>query len=88
MCLKIIKNKAKNVAHKSPCNSKHGAIIVKKNNIIATGFNNPRTSFLGTINNCQHAEMSAITRLNNDYLIKISNNKKKKKYKIDRCKQI
>jgi len=83
--LKSIKEKGIKEASKSPCNSKHAAFIVKKNKIIAKGYNNPRTSFLGMIKCCQHAEMSAITKFNNCILEKITNKNKKKRI-INKCK--
>ena len=44
---------------------KHGAIVTKGNKIYASGFNNPRTSFLNKKDCCQHAEMAAATQFIN-----------------------
>jgi len=71
-------------ANKSPCNSKHSAIITKNSKIIAKGFNNTRTKFLGLLKCSQHAEMDAITKLISR-IIKIKKKKNKDKF-IKKCR--
>ena len=64
---KRIQSIATNLAEKSPCNSKHGALITNGNNkILAYGFNtNARSKFLDMHDCCMHAEMSAVNNFIN-----------------------
>lgn len=72
MDLKSLKNKALEIARKSPHRIKMGAVIFKKNRIISTGFNHPMRSakhlhpiyqqWRGSI----HAEVSAILSARTD----------------------
>lgn len=46
----------------SDCKRKHGALITQSSRIKAVGFNTSlRTSFLGKVDVCMHAEMAALT---------------------------
>ncbi len=66
---------ATEVAKRSPCVHKHGALITRGNKIFASGYNdNMRTSFLGKHDCCMHAEMSAATEFIN---CAVRKNKKK-----------
>lgn len=56
-----IQSVATDVAFHSNCDHKHGAVITHgKHTIVATGCNdNTRTSFMGKIDCCLHAEIHA-----------------------------
>ena len=60
--------KATQIALKSKALYRHGALITRGNHIYATGFNNPRSCFLGKKDYCQHAEMAAATKFINSYV--------------------
>ncbi len=64
---KRIQSIATNLAERSPCHSKHGALITNGNNkILAHGFNtNVRSKFLDRHDCCMHAEMSAVNNFIN-----------------------
>ena len=59
---------ATQVALKSSAVYRHGSLITRGSHIYATGFNNPRSSFLGKTDYCQHAEMAAATTFINSYV--------------------
>ena len=55
-------------ALKSDAIYRHGSLITRGNHVYAKGFNNPRSSFLGKTDYCQHAEMAAATSFINSYV--------------------
>lgn len=59
---KRLQNIATELAKKSPCNTKHGALITfGHNKVCASGYNNnQRTKFLNRHDCCMHAEMAAV----------------------------
>ena len=66
-----VKTIATELASKSPCVHKHGAVITRGNRVIATGYNtNERTSFLGKHDCCMHAEMAAALQFMNSVVLK------------------
>ncbi len=61
-----LRDAAMEQAFRSPSKFKHGALVCKGNKIYATGFNNPRTTFLNKKDCCQHAEMAAVSYFMNN----------------------
>ena len=75
-----VKRLAISVALKSPCNNRHGSVIVQGNRCKALGYNDPyRTTFLGRTDVCQHAEMSAATTLFNGLIRRLPKHKRQRK---------
>ena len=70
MCQKTIKSICYQEAKKSPCVYKLGCVITKgRNKVVCRGFNNnKRSSYLGKITCCQHAEMAAATKFYNQFI--------------------
>ena len=61
---------AYNNAKDSPCNYKLGAVITKgRSKIMCSSFNtNMRTTYLGEVSCCQHAEMAVATKFINTHV--------------------
>ena len=59
--IRYIQSVATNAGFHSNCDHKHGAVITHgKHTIVSTGYNdNTRTSFMGKVDCCIHAEISA-----------------------------
>lgn len=75
-----LKYLAEEAAHHSTCKSRHGALIVHGNRLKAVGYNNHlRTSFLGKLDICQHAEMNAVTAYMNAYMRRVPHHKRQRK---------
>lgn len=74
--IRQIQNVATNAAFHSNCDHKHGAVITRgKHTIVATGCNdNKRTSYMGKVDCCLHAEISAAMNFINST---VRRNKKK-----------
>lgn len=75
-----LKSVAVNVANESTCRDRHGAAVVRGNRLMTVGCNNNlRTSFLGRLDICQHAEMDAVTCYINRFLRRTPEHKKLRK---------
>jgi len=61
---------ASNIAFRSPCLYRLGAVITKgRNKVVCRGYNtNKRSAFLGKISCCQHAEMAVATKFINTHV--------------------
>ena len=79
----LFQSKATIEAFKSSSNFKHGALVTKGNQVYSKGFNNNRNKFLNIYDKCQHAEMSAVTKFINGYVVK---NKNKYRHKCKKNK--
>lgn len=68
------------IAQTSVCKDRHGALVVRGNRLMTRGCNNTcRTSFLGKLDICQHAEMTAVTSYINTYMRRMPLHKRQRK---------
>lgn len=77
-----LQERAVDVAKESTCRDRHGALVTRGNRLYASGCNNVcRTTFLGKLDFCQHAEMNAATSFVNQYLRRLPQHQRNRKIK-------